>query len=391
MRKRCSGHGEFTSLYWKDADLYEYIYYNMPRHEICEDPVCVNYKPCRRHFKKSTTIMLHITSLCDYSCPVCFADSNYKRDREPTIEDIKRTLPDIHGNEKPGVVIIGGEPTLRDDLPDIIRIIKKKGYYPRLSTNGNKLANREYLKELKDAGLEWIILQFDGLSDEIYKKLRGKRLFTFKDRLIDLLYEFGFKVHLAVMTVNGINSVSVGDIVRYSIKKKAIIWISFYPCSEIHRNKLKVKDTHISDVIASLDKNTNGMIKRDDFLSMIRVMNFLYKITNKEIFRTKVTTIPLILVSDKKGIYPITRFLKPLFLLRKLPLIFKTMLSVKSIIFFQRESLPAHILFLVIEKFHNYINIDFKEASNCHMCYMVKDGFVAYDIFNALYRKKDFW
>lgn len=392
MHKKCSEHGEFKEKYWKDAELYEYIFRKMPKHEICHKPICVEYKTCHKHFDKSTTIMLHLTDRCDYFCPVCFANSNNKIFKEPTIEDIKKTLPDeVNGKEKPSVVLIGGEPTLRPDLPDIIKAIREKGYYPRLSTNGNSLTDREYLKRLKGAGLEWIILQFDGFSDEVYKTLRGKKLLGFKKELINLLDEFGFKVHLAIMAVNGINTDSAGEIVEFSLKKRAIVWVSFYPCTEIFRNELKVKDTYISDVIKSLDNTTGGMIKRSDFINMIRIMNILYKISKKEIFRTKTSTLPLIIVSDKKGFYPITRFLNPLFMLKKIFLAFKVMLSLRKIIKFQEDMPPENVLFLVIEKFHNYSNIDFKEASNCHMCYMVKDGFVAFDTFNALYREKNNW
>ena len=57
----------------------------------------------------------------------------------------------------------GGEPTLRDDLPEIIRRGKKMGFIETMvSTNGVRMGKSvEYCRELKEAGLDAVYLQFD--------------------------------------------------------------------------------------------------------------------------------------------------------------------------------------------------------------------------------------
>lgn len=80
------------------------------------------------------------------------------------------------------VQLSGGEPTMRNDLPELAAAAKALGCkYVQLNSNGIRLANDEgYVKKLADAGVSFVFLQFDGIDDEIYKTLRGVPLFTIK-------------------------------------------------------------------------------------------------------------------------------------------------------------------------------------------------------------------
>ena len=55
-----------------------------------------------------------------------------------------------------GVILTGGEPTIVEHLPDLIRYCVAQGLEPRLITNGQRLANPTYMAELHDAGLRMI-------------------------------------------------------------------------------------------------------------------------------------------------------------------------------------------------------------------------------------------
>ncbi len=77
----------------------------------------------------------------------------------------------------------GGEPTLRDDLPEIVEIARTVGYsFIQVNTNGLRLAaDKDYLQRLSAAGLSSAFLQFDGVDDEIYRlSLRGRALLSQK-------------------------------------------------------------------------------------------------------------------------------------------------------------------------------------------------------------------
>lgn len=55
-----------------------------------------------------------------------------------------------------------------------------------MNTNGIKLAaDPEYAKRLKEAGLDLIYLQFDGLDEDIYRHIRGREMLDIKLRAVE--------------------------------------------------------------------------------------------------------------------------------------------------------------------------------------------------------------
>ena len=70
------------------------------------------------------------------------------------------------GSGPSNIQLSGGEPTMREDLPDIIRLGREKGFsFIQLNTNGIRLAATSgYARTLKEAGLSSVFLQFDGVS-----------------------------------------------------------------------------------------------------------------------------------------------------------------------------------------------------------------------------------
>lgn len=69
------------------------------------------------------------------------------------------------------IQLSGGEPTEREDLPEIIRMGRERGFtFFQLNTNGLRIArDKEYLGCLREAGLDCVFLQFDGLRDSTYQ------------------------------------------------------------------------------------------------------------------------------------------------------------------------------------------------------------------------------
>ena len=88
---------------------------------------------------------------------------------EPGFDEIV-SMMQVLRNEKPvpvpAVQFSGGEPTMRDDLVDIVKKAKELGFpQVQIATNGVKLANNPALaQQLKDAGLSTVYLHFDGVT-----------------------------------------------------------------------------------------------------------------------------------------------------------------------------------------------------------------------------------
>ena len=95
----------------------------------------------------------------------------------------------------PAIQFTGGAPTVREDLPEIIKMAYDMGYvHTQVSSNGIKMAeDAEYCHTLKKAMLSTVYLQFDGVTPEPHIHARGFDLFNIKKRAIRNLSEAGFK------------------------------------------------------------------------------------------------------------------------------------------------------------------------------------------------------
>ncbi|MBT3321130.1 MAG: radical SAM protein [Anaerolineae bacterium] len=71
----------------------------------------------------------------------------------------------------PHVTFTGGEPTLRDDLPELIAHAEEKGMVTGLLSDGLKLANKEYLNTLLQTGLDHLLFILHPKNEKSWKAL----------------------------------------------------------------------------------------------------------------------------------------------------------------------------------------------------------------------------
>jgi len=118
------------------------------------------------------------------------------------------------------VQLSGGEPTIRDELPTIIVTGKEIGFYHiQVNTNGIRIAqDKEYLERLKESGADLIYLQFDGVSDDVYRTIRGRNLFDLKVRAISNCAEVKIGVVLVPTVIPNVNLHQLGEIVQFAKK-----------------------------------------------------------------------------------------------------------------------------------------------------------------------------
>ena len=86
------------------------------------------------------------------------------------------------------VQLSGGEPTVRDDLPEIIRLGKDMGVV-HLQVNTNGITHSQRASSIcapsRTRGCDLIYLQFDGLDDAIYREIRTRDMLDIKLRAIE--------------------------------------------------------------------------------------------------------------------------------------------------------------------------------------------------------------
>lgn len=92
---------------------------------------------------------------CNLNCLFC-SQGSYDKTKELSFKEIAR---EIYKAKKQGYVklgLSGGEPTIREDIIEIIKLAKKVGFkFIRIQTNGIRLADFKFAKKLKEAGLTY--------------------------------------------------------------------------------------------------------------------------------------------------------------------------------------------------------------------------------------------
>ncbi len=102
-------------------------------------------------------------------------------DRELTKDEWMKILQKAYNNGIPHVLFTGGEPTLREDLPDLIAKAEELGLVTGLLTDGLKLDKDAYRNTLLLNGLDHLMMIFDPNDKknwQILKKILAEDLFT---------------------------------------------------------------------------------------------------------------------------------------------------------------------------------------------------------------------
>jgi len=208
---------------------------------------------------------MEITRRCDMRCPVCFVGAG----EEPDCMDlgtIRSMYASIHKDMGPGVSIqlTGGEPTIRSDLAEIVRLGASIGFSAiEINTNGLAVSRDPgLLASLKNAGASGIYLQFDGLTPEVYTEIRGTDLLADKLRVIKRCREVGLQAVLAMTVVRGINDGEIGKVFEFALKNIDVVaGVALQPAFFSGRFELK-KPAPLSmgDVIFLLAEQSRGLI-----------------------------------------------------------------------------------------------------------------------------------
>lgn len=283
IKKECLEHGKFQDVYWSDYEQYqraEKFRYDgeglrNPRTKTEQD--CpFDCGICPQHKSHTVLAIIDVTNRCNLKCPVCFANAataGYVY--QPSKEEVREMLENLRSNDPVPATALqfsGGEPTIREDLFELIRMAKESGFrHVEVNTNGLRLAQSvDYCRGLKEAGMSTVYLQFDGLSNEVYRFTRGCDLLEMKMKAIENCREAGVNSMVLVVTlVKGVNDHQIGDIIRFAIQNFDVIrCINVQPVSlcgrlpEQERAKMRIT---IPDFTRLCEEQTDGKIKVSDF------------------------------------------------------------------------------------------------------------------------------
>jgi len=163
---------------------------------------------------------LNVTNRCNFRCVHCAFDSGIKETNELSIEELEKILKDTKelGGER--IDITGGEPTIREDIGEIIKLGKALDYKIELVTNGSLITKKE-LSKFKNLGLDSIAISLDGSNYEIYSRIRKVDEKTYRHVLetIDDAVDLGFYTKINTVAFNS-NLENIPEITEFCINKK---------------------------------------------------------------------------------------------------------------------------------------------------------------------------
>jgi hypothetical protein len=283
IEKTCPTHGPFQELYWSDYEQYVRAEKFRYDGDGVENPRTQKSKGCPydcgicpEHKSHTALAIIDVTNRCNLKCPVCFANANYAGYvYEPTMEQVTGMLENLRANKPVPATALqfsGGEPTIRKDLLDMVRKAKELGFrHVEVNTNGLRISQDvEYIRQLKQAGVSTFYLQFDGLTPDVYKFIRGVDLLDIKMKAIENLRAAGCDSAVLVVTlVKGVNDQQLGEIVKFAAKNSDVIrCVNVQPVSlcgrlpQQDREKMRIT---IPDFMRLLEEQTEGNIKVSDF------------------------------------------------------------------------------------------------------------------------------
>ncbi|EQB22717.1 Molybdenum cofactor biosynthesis protein MoaA [Dehalobacter sp. UNSWDHB] len=282
LEKTCPEHGDFKSLVWEGKPRYQVWL----RQEDNTKPVICDTETergcpydcgiCPQHEQQACCVLIELTQRCNQNCRFCFADAGHAL-AEMSLEEIS-SLYDSLLERSPGrpfnIQLSGGEPTLRKDLAEIIRLGKEKGFpYIQVNSNGKLLAaDPAYAQSLAAAGLDCVFLQFDGTDDDVYREIRSEPLLAVKKQAIKNCGQAGVSVVLVVTVVPGVNDGQIGTIVDFLLANlPAVRGIHFQPVSYFGRFPNEPSDEMrytIPKLLRDLEDQTQGRLRTANFIPL---------------------------------------------------------------------------------------------------------------------------
>lgn len=145
-------------------------------------------------------LSIQTTYKCNMQCANCYLGDMLNNDEYADVnidmfENSIKKLP-----KRIDIRFIGAEPTMNDNLFEMIKIVKKYKHRPQILTNGLKLGQEDYVIKLKESGLNFLGLSMNGgLDDEVYKRFDNGKYAKLKTRALEYCIKHKIVPHINII------------------------------------------------------------------------------------------------------------------------------------------------------------------------------------------------
>ena len=155
------------------------------------------------------------TYRCNINCNVCYVPR-----RDPAMDMSPDEISAILDRwPYPDVFFAGGEPTVMENLPQIMALTRAKGKWPYIVTNGIRLADARYVAELARSGLQGVWLSLNALDGNTLEATDGKNHLDAKLRAVSNLKRHMRRFAVCFSLVRGVNEGEFGKVLRFALRQ----------------------------------------------------------------------------------------------------------------------------------------------------------------------------
>lgn len=117
-------------------------------------------------------VQFAVSNKCNLRCSMCNVLDSRRHERELGLSEIEILAGILKELDVAILILTGGEPLMRPDLTEIVRLFTEKGIEVRLQTNA-VLINDEKARDLIQAGLKEVTISLDSLDPQRYDEITG--------------------------------------------------------------------------------------------------------------------------------------------------------------------------------------------------------------------------
>ena len=290
MRRFCPVHGATESLYEECLDVWRARQgWSTPTLAMTPDrennfsgfPEGYRDGLPASHGQHTCILLLNVTDRCNYSCPTCFASAlppgtRAPKPNSPSIDEVLHTLDVslLREDGKLGVVMIsGGEPTVRNDLEELIeRMLLRNVTRIMLNTNGRRIARDDQFLEflIKHRERIEVYLQFDGFRPTTYQSLRGEDVSEEKRLTLARLNQAMIFTTMVMTVTQGINDDEVGTVISLGLDTPYCAGLAIQPMFGSGRTSGYDPLDRVTPtgVLSRLSQQTDGQLSPESFIPL---------------------------------------------------------------------------------------------------------------------------
>ncbi|RLF86361.1 GTP 3',8-cyclase MoaA [Thermococci archaeon] len=168
-----------------------------------------------------TNLRISLTNECNLKCFYCHREGQGLSFQEMTPEEIERIVRIASQLGIKKVKLTGGEPTIREDIVEIVRRIRPYVEDLSMTTNGTRM--KLLAEPLKEAGLDRVNISLDTLDRKKYKDITGFDVLPQVLEGIEKAIKLFYPVKLNMVVMKDLNDREIWDMINYAAQKKAIL------------------------------------------------------------------------------------------------------------------------------------------------------------------------